>query len=91
METTKRWCIYIERDGKEEYLSYIDIVGNLRKKGLCIKFSDDVKEAVKYRVEFRAKEDIDLLGWQKYREKVAKETGGNPLKYRLLTPEEAAE
>ena len=92
METSKRWCIYIERDGKEEYLSYIDNIGNSKKEGgLTIRFSSDVKDAVRYRAEFRAKEDIDLLGWKKYQRKAIEATGGCPLQYRLLTPEEVAE
>lgn len=88
MDNGKRWVAYIERDGKPEYLSYIDIVGNDEKKGLCIRFSHDVKDAIRYRAEFRAREDCDLLSWKRYRKVVDEVAGGCPLKYRLLSPEE---
>ena len=88
MDNGKRWVAYIERDGKPEYLSYIDIMGNEGKRGLCIKLSHDVKDAIRYRAEFRAKDDCDLLSWKQYRSQIRQVAGDCPFKYRLLSPEE---
>ena len=89
METAKRWVVYIEKDGKPQYLSYIDTVGNDKKRGMVIRLSPEVEEAIKYRAEFRAKEDSDLLGWKCYREYLKEITGGMPFMYRQLSEKEA--
>lgn len=91
MESTKRWVAETIKDGKAEYISFIDIVGGKLK----VELTEDVSKAVKYKAKFRADDDSQYVNAQlrnKQGSKVLKELfGDRRLHSRLLTPEEAAE
>lgn len=90
MESNKRWVAETINNGKTEYISFIDIVGGKLK----VELTDDVRNAVKYKAEFRAdddSQDVNQMLRSSHGGKALKEyLGGKSFHSRLLTPEEAA-
>ena len=90
VESNKRWVAETIKDGKAEYISFIDIVGG----GLKVELTDDVSKAIKYLAEFRANDDSQYVNSQlknRHGSKALKELfGDRRLHARLLTPEELA-